>query len=42
MQFQHRCGNMITLDEANLLVREMDRDNDGQVTLDDFIAAKRG
>jgi Ca2+-binding EF-hand superfamily protein len=41
MQFQHLCGNRITLDEANLLLREMDRDNDGLVTLDDFLAAKR-
>ena len=38
--FEKLCGNLITIEEAEQLVKEMDLDGDGKVTLDDFIRYK--
>ena len=38
--FEKLCGNLITIEEAEQLVKEMDKDGDGKVTLDDFIRYK--
>jgi Ca2+-binding EF-hand superfamily protein len=39
-KFQELCGNRITLEEAEEMVKQMDMDNDGRLTLEDFIRAK--
>ena len=39
-QFQKLCGNIITIEEAKQMIKEMDQDGDGLLTLDDFIKSK--
>ncbi|KAH0791147.1 EF hand family protein [Histomonas meleagridis] len=39
-KFQALCGNNLTLEEAQQLVKEMDTNGDGRVTLDEYIAYK--
>lgn len=40
-EFQRICGNLITLEEAEELLKVMDKDGDGKVTLDDYINYKQ-
>lgn len=39
-QFEKLCGNILTDEEAEQLLKQMDKDGDGKVTLQDFINYK--
>ena len=38
LEFQKLCGNHITREDAELMVKEMDENGDGRISLEEFIA----